>query len=160
MWLWYIQIMTTDIEIKPSQVRHKAMDLLARREHSRLELLRKLRQREYPDALIIPELDKLEAENLLSDQRFAESYINMRRKAGFGPVRIREELRERGVSNALFDTYLDESDTIWVQQAAQVRAKKFGEACAVDFEQRVKQAKFLNYRGFNQQQIDTVAGLD
>ena len=141
-------------------VRYKAMELLARREHSRVELIAKLRLRHFPDELITPELDKLEHENLQSDRRFTEAYVHMRQMAGFGPVRIREELRQRGISGDLINTYLIESDTIWAQRAAEVRLKRFGTQPLIDFTDRAKQARFLNYRGFNQQQIDTVLGSE
>ncbi len=145
---------------KPADVRRKAMDLLARREHSYLELARKLRQRQFPDDLIFPELDKLQQENLLSEQRFTQSYINMRTNNGFGPVRIADELRQRGISDDLINTYITESDTIWAEQAMKVQQKRFGDEPPVVFTERVKQAKFLNYRGFNQQHIDTVLGSE
>jgi regulatory protein len=141
-------------------IRKKAMDLLARREHARTELERKLLQRGFAKEQINKELDKLAAENLLSNIRFTESYINMRRSAGFGPIRIAEELRQRGIKADLIYTYLAESDTIWSQCAADVRHKRFGNTLPKTYNEHAKQAKFLNYRGFNQQQIDVALTVE
>lgn len=76
------------------------MDLLARREHGRVELTRKLRQRGASDELIGPELDRLAEEGLLSEARYLESFIRYRSSSGYGPARIREELGQRGLARA------------------------------------------------------------
>ena len=101
------------------EVRRFAMDLMARREHSRYELAQKLRKRcarravlegaeEGPDtdSLIEEVLDKLCSDELLSDRRFVESYITYRQRAGFGPLKVAAELRERGISDQLANAAL------------------------------------------------------
>jgi SOS response regulatory protein OraA/RecX len=75
--------------------------LLARREHARTELGRKLSQRGFSESLVGEVLDALEAENLLSDRRFTESFVEQRMARGQGPLKIRHELRERGISAEL-----------------------------------------------------------
>lgn len=142
------------------KVRLKAMDLLARREHGHTELARKLTRYDFEPDVIAAVLDQLAAEGLLSDQRFIESYSNSRRNSGFGPIRIREELRTRGISAEAANTVLDESDTIWFRLAAEVRTKRFGPERPTVFVERAKQMQFLQYRGFNQQHIDTALGSD
>ncbi len=80
-------------------LRRRAMDLLARREHSRRELARKLRDR-FPEAdpeSIGEVLAGLAGENLQSDRRFAEEYARMRMRRGFGWLHIRADLQSRGV---------------------------------------------------------------
>ena len=76
----------------PAAVRRAAMDLLARREHGRAELTRKLRQRGAPAELIEAALERLADEGLLSESRYIESFIRGRASSGYGPLRIREEL--------------------------------------------------------------------
>ncbi len=81
----------------PGDVRRAAMDLLARREHTRKELARKLSKkfRAVPE-IVEEELDKLKAEGLQSDARLAEVFIRSRVSRGQGPVKIKMELRARG----------------------------------------------------------------
>lgn len=148
--------MNANMDKKNSEhdIRRKAMDLLALREHSRFELTRKLRQREFPDELIFQELDKLEQEKLLSDERFAQAYARMRTNKGFGPRRIAIELKERGISKHLIDTVLSESDTIWAQRAANALHKRFGKNPSRELGERIKQKRFLEYRGFSYEQIE------
>ena len=68
----------------PAAVRRVAMDLLARREHGRVELARKLRRRGASAELIEAALDRLCEEGLLSDARFLEAFVHSRARAGGG----------------------------------------------------------------------------
>ena len=140
----------TDILVK---ARHKAMDLLARREHTRKELVHKLTIRDFPEDVIEMVVEHLSEENLQSDDRFTEAFVNMRRKKGQGPVRILNDLQERGVSQILQEDYVDSRDTIWAETITQVRHKKFGGSLPKDFPERAKQMRFLQYRGFTSEQI-------
>jgi regulatory protein len=70
------------------------MDLLARREHSAHELRQKLEKREFDRDEIELALEVLQQNNLQSDARFTESYVNHRTNAGLGPIKIAHELLE------------------------------------------------------------------
>ena len=131
------------------------MDLLARREHSRFELTRKLREREFEAGIIVATLDKLEADNLLSDARFTEAYIKMRAGRGFGPVRIEQELLERGVSDSIIHDILKNKDWHWSNVIAHEQHKKY-KHMPTDFTEKAKQSQFLYYRGFTPEQINAV----
>jgi len=128
--------------------RHRAMDLLARRDHSRLELRRKLAARGFEAALVEQVLDALTRDRLLEESRYVESFIRGRARKGQGPVRIRGELAQRGIEDASVSAGLDEADCDWIALAAEVRAKRFGTAAPADFKERARQMKFLQYRGF------------
>lgn len=105
------------------------MDLLARREHSRAELVEKL-QRKYPDAdqhfdpLFDDVLDQLEQDGLLSDSRFAEAYVRYRRSRGFGPLLIRQELRGKGIDAALLEAVIDTRSEEWLDTLRDLIARK------------------------------------
>jgi regulatory protein len=135
-------------------IRHKAFDLLARREHSRVELQRKLLSRYNEYALVDQVLERLRSENLQSDQRFAQSYVKYRTEAGFGPLRLRQELRERGVSDSLLSECVQPNSEHWFIVAQQVKRKKFGEEQALDLKQKAKQVRFMQHRGFGSAHID------
>ena len=81
----------------PGACERAALDLLARREHSRRELERKLGARGFADELIAPTLDGLEESGELASARFTASFIRARAGKGQGPARIRAELAERGI---------------------------------------------------------------
>lgn len=125
-----------------------ALALLARREHSRLELARKLAARGHEPAAVDAALDRLAGQGLLSDARMAEVYVEERLGKGFGPLRVRRELRERGVSDALIDACLDRGADEWLALMARAHARKFGAASAGDARERARRARFLEYRGF------------
>jgi regulatory protein len=133
--------------------RNKAMNLLARREHSQLELRTKLAAREYSPEEIEATVTALVADGLLSDERFAEAYITARIRTGQGPVRIRGELKKRGVGAEIIGMHLDDTGLEWHSLAREVRSKKFGEGMPVEFKEKAKQMRFLEYRGFTSEQI-------
>jgi regulatory protein len=129
------------------------MNLLARREHSQFELRRKLKAKGYAKNLIDNVLRDLIKENLQSDQRFAENYIAMRTRRGFGPFRITVELRERGINDDIIDQFTKKNDEYWNTEAMRVREKKFGTEAPISLIECIKQEKFLQYRGFSTEQI-------
>ena len=91
--------MSDQQEITPTDVRLAAMDLLARREHSVIELKRKLQRRFGDECAIDDQVARLAEEGLQSDARFAESFLCQRSGSGYGPARLKAELRERGLSD-------------------------------------------------------------
>lgn len=147
------------LELQP-RIRDSALNFLAIREHSQLELRQKLLRKDFPLELINEVLNQLHAENLQSDARFTESFIRSRINKGQGYLRIRYELQQLGISAALLNEYLDENDAQWQQLAQQVRKKKFGTALPRDPKQKAKQIRFLQYRGFSATQIQRALRLE
>jgi regulatory protein len=135
-------------EISARDIRLKAMDLLARREHLRSELRLKLNRRFEDEAEICRVLDQLEQDDLLSDQRFVDAYLLYRANRGYGPEHIREELRKKGACTDLVTDLLGACDRDWAQLARQARLKKFGPQLPQDFKEKSRQMRFLQYRGF------------
>jgi regulatory protein len=130
-------------------VRRAAMDLLARREHGRVELTRKLRSRGATEDLIEAALDRLTEEGLLSESRYLDAFVGQKARAGYGPLRIREELAQRGLSRADIEQALSDADIDWRQQLEEVWRRKFAGKLPDDPRERAKQGRFLAYRGFS-----------
>lgn len=136
-----------------NEVRKKAMDLLARREHSEQELRQKLKSREFDVDDIDSALHALQQDGLLSDVRFTESYVNHRFNAGVGPLKIRFELRQKGVSESLVEEFLEPFSGRWDEMMRQQRRRKYGEVIPGDYAERMKQARFLQNRGFSPESV-------
>lgn len=139
----------------PKSCLDSALFLLTRREHSRRELTQKLLKKKFSIDEINAVISDLQRRGLQSDQRFAESYANMRIRRGYGPVYLRAELLERGVAaeiiSELFSNY---SRSMWEELAVAVRQKKFGAGIPEKYSrEQQKQERFLCYRGFTQGQI-------
>ncbi|HET8700353.1 MAG TPA: regulatory protein RecX, partial [Nitrococcus sp.] len=83
------------------EVRECALRLLSRREHSTHELALKLHQRGYAPCVVEVIIAELARERWLSDERYAAALVYSRRKQGYGPLRIRAELRHHRVDEAL-----------------------------------------------------------
>lgn len=136
-----------------AEIRFAAMNLLARREHSRLELVRKLQGRVENKALLDEALDRLVDDNLLDDERFCEAFVRMRANNGYGPIRVRAELKEKGVSDELAAQYMALHESDWFEQVHVVFEKKYGLKPETDAKNRAKQQRFLAQRGFSFEQI-------
>jgi len=130
------------------EIEQAAVRLLASREHTLVELRRKLAAKVQDGELLEQVLAGLQAQRLQSDERFVEQYIESRRRKGYGPVRIRHELQQRGVDAELIEAWLDEADDGWRALVQDVCRRKFGSARPSDFKARARQARFLEYRGF------------
>lgn len=137
-----------------SSLYQSAIHILTYREHSRLELKRKLLAKTADNNEIEILLDKLAELDLQSDERFVQAYIHMRMNRGYGPVRIRAELRERGITAELINRHLNEHDPQWQELACRALIKKFGDDPAQDYAERVRQSRFLQYRGFSGSRVD------
>lgn len=93
-------------------------------------------------------LEQLLDQGLQSDARFAEQYVASRRRKGYGPTRIRAELRERGIADQLVAACLDEQSEEWKALMRQVAEKKFGGDPAADRRDLARRGRFLAARGF------------
>jgi len=132
--------------------KEQALRWLARREYARVELQRRLRGKGYSDAAVDATLERLLELDLQSDERFTESYIRARTVRGYGPLRIRAELGERGVSRDMIAAMLDLNDQQWLQLATDALMKRYPEV-PPDVAERARRERFLRYRGFVQQQV-------
>ena len=125
-----------------------ALKMLIRREHSQLELSKKLKLKGFKDTDIKNSIDLLIEQRYQSDERFSEAFILMRYNQGKGPVIISSELKKRGIENfnlSIFD---------WFELAKDVRDKKFGQNIPLDYKTQAKQKRFLKSRGFDFEQIN------
>jgi len=139
----------------PQEARKKAMDFLARREYGQTELTRKLADKGYDRDVAEQAVRKLTEDGLQSDQRFAGSFVQSRINQGKGPVRIRLDLGQRGVTDAVVEVAIEESAADWHGLARAVRSRKFGLGEPADFQAKAKQMRFLQYRGFEQDHIQS-----
>lgn len=127
---------------------HSAVDLLSRRDYSRQELWRKLSPKAASADDLESVLNNLAERNWQSDERFAAMYLRARSNRGVGPLRLKQELKQKGVSGDLTSEAMEQSDANWTQNAIEVAQKK---ARSVGFDHpqlKPKLWRFLAYRGF------------
>lgn len=148
------------IKKQDKEVEAAAVRLLSRREHSTEELKRKLAAKGHPEASIATVLDKLGKKKWVSDERFTTNYVHHHARRGQGPVRIRAELRQQGVSDSQIQQEISGGEQDWNSLAAEVRRRKFGVELPKTAAERAKQARFLQYRGFNSDQIRAALKFD
>lgn len=145
--------------VTPGELRLAGMDLLARREHGSSELKTKLtkrfRKRECDPEAVEQVVQQLIEEGLLSDERFAASRVRQLAGRGYGPSRIRNDLRQQRVEHLISDTMEEafDSEVDWEAEAAAVYEKKYGDApIEGDWDarqrERGRRLRFMQYRGF------------
>jgi len=145
--------MTTEIL---TAIRRASFDILARREHSIKELSQKLINKNFDPTNIQIIIDELIAKNFVSEIRFIENYISARQKKYFGPLHIRAELSNRGISSEQLDKYILANDQAWFELARTAWIKRFKNKPAKNFKERAQQMRFLFSRGFTNEQIQSV----
>jgi len=139
-------------------VRTAALALLAGRDFTRHELSERLRNKGYLRELVEPVVAELVVEGSLREERYAEQFVSQKSGRGRGPVRIRMDLRQKGIEAEAIDTALNESDVDWMAAARATRIRRFGQEVPTDRHERAKQARFLQYRGFSSDQIRAALG--
>lgn len=126
----------------------KALGLLARREHSRRELKTKLRQSGYEGEETSAAIDRLGEQQYQDDERFAEILVRSRASQGYGPQRIRAELKTHAVPDARIRELIDGAEVDWEASALDQLRRRFGGKGAPDHAERARRAQFLLRRGF------------
>jgi regulatory protein len=125
--------------------------MLARREHSQFELREKLAELGAESSVIDTILNEFSTENWQNDRRFTEAFIRYSARKGQGLLNIRQELKQRGITDKeMVEELLAEHD--WFDLAQQTRSKKFGEELPTERKEQARQLRFLQYRGFSSEQ--------
>ena len=131
--------------LQPS-LKARALRLLSQREHSRLELERKLAEHETEPGQLARALDELQAKGFISQERVIESVIH-RRAGKLGTTRVRQELAAKGLSGEVVAEALEQLRGTELERAREVWRRKFGEP-ATDPKDKARQIRFLVSRGF------------
>jgi regulatory protein len=138
-------------------VYNKALDIVSRREHSEKEIKNKLLEKFDAPEIIEQVVLKLIENNLINDVRFAEMYVLIRKRKGFGPKKIQFELMARGIDDSISSLVITEEGS-WKEAALKAFNKKFKNGASQEFKERNKQKTFLQNRGFSFEEIDSVFG--
>jgi len=134
----------------------RAIEYLSRREHSRLELERKLSSHTDDPAELGRVLDQLERDQWLSNRRFAQSLVD-RKAARQGTARIVQELRRHGLADEQVEELREQLQDTELQRAHQVWQKKFAHP-PQDAREYARQFRFLASRGFSADCLRRILG--
>jgi regulatory protein len=127
-----------------AELKARALRYLARREHSRDELARKLSPHAESPEVLEALLRELESRKQLSNKRFAEERAHwLARK--YGAAKIRQDLKSKGVEDALVERVSNEGE---LERATAILKRKYHDQ-ATTREERARRARFLQSRGFS-----------
>lgn len=130
------------------------MNYLARREYSRLELSDRLLRLGFESNLVEATLDRLEADNLLSDARYLQSFVRVKLDAGYGPRWLEFQLRGKGIERAAIHHHLESLESDWAEIAANALRRRY-HAWPCDKKEQARRQRFLARRGFDAYQIQS-----
>ena len=140
--------------MKPSlSTMDHALTILASRDHSTKEMAHKLKVKGHEGEQVAQTIASLLEMNYLYDRRFAESYVRSRINKPLGPQRIKQELKQKGITDEVIERTFEESDADWFALAKELKVRKFGSEVTRDFKEKAKQTRYLQYRGFGFDQI-------
>ncbi len=139
-----------------NDIRQAILNMLARRDYSEKDITQKLLGKKYPAEDIQPVIEHLIKEGLIKDSRFAESYSHARYNKGYGPLHIKMELQTRGISAEIIAEVLEIADNKWLDLVRKVWQKRFKGITPENYNELAKQMRFLQQRGFTQEQIESL----
>lgn len=135
-----------------SAIRHTALNIVSRREHSRAELQQKLLRKYSEPDLINTCLDWLQELSYLDDRRFAEMFVRHCVTKRRGPNRIKLEMQHKGLAAVLSDEVLQAAEIDWFELAAANLKRRFKQP-VVDRKDKSKRYRYLQAQGFVGDQI-------
>jgi regulatory protein len=144
---------------RPRDVREAAIALLARRDYSRSELERRLGSQGYGPEDVTALVREFTENRALDDTRFAQNYVSYHAARGQGPVRIHAELEALGVAAGLIEAALAEGPD-WRALALEQCRRRFGALAPAGRREQLRQARFLQSRGFSSDHIRSALGAD
>ncbi|MDH2924471.1 recombination regulator RecX [Nicoletella semolina] len=121
--------------------------LLARRDYSEFELRQKLKAKEYSQEEVENAIEKAQEHKWQSDERFCLHFIHYRGQQGYGPLRLKQELRQKGVADWLINQQLDESEIDWFEQAERLFNRK--RPANWDIKAKQKMWRYMLNHGFH-----------
>lgn len=131
----------------------RALGLLTRREHSRLELARKLAQRGVEAGAAQAAIDTLSEAGWQDEARFAESLVRSRAASGYGPRHVRAELDTHRLGGEVVSAAMDGFEGDWTANARDLVARRCPAAREGDRAARRKAADLLLRRGFGMEHV-------
>ncbi|MEC5319687.1 recombination regulator RecX [Brenneria populi subsp. brevivirga] len=149
-----------------------AMNLLSVRDHSEVEIRRKLAAYLQKSMAVEPVADDVPAHAFaeeiksaiaycaehgwLDDERYARRYIASRSRKGYGVQRIKAELGQKGIDRTTIAAALSECGIDWCELAKTAAESKFGHLLPVEWKEKAKLQRYLQYRGFSHEEIHSI----
>ena len=146
----------TAMVISVATIRSAALDILTGREYSRQELAQKLQRKFGHHSSIDEVLNGLETDQLQSDRRYAEVFVRSRIQRGQGPIKIRADIGQKGISNEILQLVLNEQKIDWFSVVCDVSRRKYGVLGPQEQSDKARRGRFFQSRGFTFEQISRV----
>lgn len=140
--------------MRSAELYQHAVSLLSRKDYSNNGMRRALHHLSDDGMTVEDVIVRLGDNNYLNDQRMAENMVSRLLRKQYGPLRIRLELRQKGIEQDVADKAISDSGVDWLQMASDSRRKKFGDERPADVNEKIRQMRYLQSRGFTMDMIN------
>lgn len=140
--------------MRSAELYQHAVSLLSRKDYSNNGMRRALHHLSDDGMTVEEVIVRLGDNNYLNDQRMAENMVSRLLRKQYGPLRIRLELRQKGIEQDVADKAISDSGVDWFQMASDSRRKKFGDERPADVNEKIRQMRYLQSRGFTMDMIN------
>lgn len=130
-----------------------AIGYLSRRDHAEKELFKKLKVRGYSEQDVSEAIAFCQDYNWLDDARFAAMLMRNGIAKGWGALRIRQDMKMKGIHDTVVSQTMEETEVDWFEQARAVALRKFGNSEMDTPKEKARRFRFMQYRGFDFEQI-------
>lgn len=137
-----------------------AVGYLSRRDHAEKELRQKLKGRGYSEQGVAEAIAYCCDYNWLDDARYAAMMMRNGVAKGWGALRIRQEMKMKGVHDTIISQVMEECETDWYEHARDVARRKFGQSKMDTPKEKARRFRFMQYRGFDFEQINYALGAE
>ena len=136
-----------------TKLRNRALYWLSKRDYSVKDFTRKLDQVCELDDMKQALLADFVERDWLNESRYMQGFVRSKIAAGLGMRRIVQELQQHGIKQSAAEHYLDALDVDWFEQAKSTYERKYGEGPVEDYKEKSKRYRYMQYRGFDSEQI-------
>jgi regulatory protein len=138
---------------EPDKLRSRALYWISRKEYSIKALYEKLEGICDDEIMVADLMEDFIQRDWVNNERFMASFTRLKMNSGLGQMRIKRELTQQGIKESDVNMYFEASEFDWFEQALNTYQKKYGDSPCEDYKERAKRFRFMQYRGFNSDQI-------
>ena len=136
-----------------TKLRNRALYWLSKRDYSVKDFMTKLDKVCQLDELKQTLVEDFIAKDWLNEDRYMSAFVRSKIAAGLGPRRILQELQHHGIKSTEASLYLEQLEQDWFEQALRTYRRKYGDTQVQDYKEKSKRYRFMQYRGFDSEQI-------
>lgn len=137
----------------PAKLRARGLYWISKRDYSVKDFTDKLHKVCEIQELIDNLVEDFIKRDWLNEERYLGAFVRTKIAMGLGLYRIKQELQKHGIKGEQTLLHIEELDVDWFEQAKQTYLRKYNDSPVVDFKEKAKRFRYMQYRGFSPDEI-------